>query len=340
MKMAIKKPDGGVSITQFNPELIADKAQFKEAKLKALGAFVNTFLDPKKGKLIDQEFAKANNIKHFYEKDFENLENAKSDEITPTKDKYQDLNKEASDIQTSINRTNAAIEFLEKLSDEEKNKIDSLKDKLQSLKPSKSLNKETSDIKKFIDIANSQIGSFKAQIKSLGSKLPSLEKSYSPKVQELEKVKSELESIRLKHDKIKLDFISAKYAEHITAAEKLIPDDIEYVLGEKLEIPERAFDREAWSLEGNKVVVSQERQVAVIRGIRNNLLDKLDLNEMKEGLKPSGKVAEVKALKQKLRDFPKMIAEANLKTPEEVKNFTLNEFGKHFNSQMEVVSYE
>jgi len=96
---------------------------------------------------------------------------------------------------------------------------------------------------------------------------------------------------------------------------KSVPDGIEYKIIEAADLPQDRYFRNAWCIEGGKVVVDMPKARDVhmkeIRKKRDAKIKVLDIETMK-GL-------DVQAEKQVLRDLPAKIDLTTAETPEDLK---------------------
>lgn len=109
--------------------------------------------------------------------------------------------------------------------------------------------------------------------------------------------KDEIEQLENKEE-----FIAEKKEYHLSEAEKLLPAICE-IVDDNIELGDRRV-RNAWIYEDGKIKTCPNKKLAIIREVRNRQLEQLDKVELAESFKPNGKIEEVRAKKQVLRDLP------------------------------------
>ena len=107
-------------------------------------------------------------------------------------------------------------------------------------------------------------------------------------------------------------------------ANKSVPNGTPYSIVDESIIPVDRTFRNAWFSSGNSVLVympkARDIQMEKIRALRDPKLAELDVEAIKAlEAKDEVKLAEITALKQKLRDIPQDFDLTQFSTPEELK---------------------
>ena len=111
---------------------------------------------------------------------------------------------------------------------------------------------------------------------------------------------------------------------------KLSGEVIDYTLikDPENELPTKDFDRNAWVLKEGKVSICPDKQLNIIRDIRNYSLGQLDQEELTQSFLPNGDVTDIQARKQALRDLPEKLKGKTIEQSRLIVKETLNRGSK------------